>query len=934
MPASGRLEIDASGYGTLQDPHVEATIVGDRLRSGDLTVGPARVVLAVDDRRGEFRFDIGGAATTYQASGTIRGSVAESGAARVELQKITARAKDMTVRVPVGQVRLSETGQLRINGLRAAVSGRITELGPSVELARAEIQSVRVNGPRDVTNTAAWSNLNINDVRELESTVVVDKVEVVAERFQIPQLKGGKVAAKLAIVDRTRKQLQLDVDDLQTTYLDVPVNATLTAALDPAQLEVKAAVDAGRRGSIDAAILVDPPAQPLVPEAWMKLRPQALESAKIVAKDLRVDGLGAQFNQPALQGTVDGELVAQTRGEIVDVTLKVLDLKVRQADAPIDLRVKLAAAKEQLGVKVDTRLGKRDLIEGNFDFAAGTRALYARGGEALLTSKVEGMVLLPPTELRWLFDQFDVESRPVAGKVKAVVEVHGTLETPTVRAKAMAPGATLAGISFRDLSLEGRLRAGGFAGQVLATQDRGGRLIVDAQGTLAAPAESKVRLRANDFSLEFLNPILDAADAPVRELRGELAANVGVDRATDPDPRGWLRISDLRLRSQTPIRDIRDGDLQARLNKGRLEFAIRGKSSGGTFSIDGGARMPEVMPERVWAELKADDLKIATGTTSLEIDTRTTFRADRTGELWKSNLIIYDTKVELPKSSGRELHPTGDPEDVVYVDARALAEAEKAKAENGESGGMALRMKIRTRDPIKVVGDQFEGRVSVRMDLSQVLGQTAIDGYAEVLDGDVILFDREWEVQRARANFQGRIPPNPDLNVVLAHEFDTATVYIAVRGTKEQPTIDLRSEPGIYDQAQLLSFVLGGSPDEGDRAAGGEEGSLASKAGGVVGGLLASQVEKAVSKAFPIDTLKIGTEGLGGDAVQTVTVGKWLTEDVFVAYQHRFQTDADDNRNEAQLEYHIFQNWVLEGTIGEHDQGRAGSADILWSKRF
>ncbi len=149
---------------------------------------------------------------------------------------------------------------------------------------------------------------------------------------------------------------------------------------------------------------------------------------------------------------------------------------------------------------------------------------------------------------------------------------------------------------------------------------------------------------------------------------------------------------------------------------------------------------------------------------------------------------------------------------------------------------------------------------------------------------------------------------------------------IGVTGSGSRPELKLRSSPARYDDSQLLSFVLGASPDD-DRS--GEE-SASSRTAGVASTLLANKLQSVVRDIVPIDVLKID---LADDeaAAEKLTVGKWITKKIFFAYRRRFEAQDSENANEAVIEYRFRRRWLLETFYGDHG---AGGIDLLWIRRF
>jgi translocation and assembly module TamB len=207
-------------------------------------------------------------------------------------------------------------------------------------------------------------------------------------------------------------------------------------------------------------------------------------------------------------------------------------------------------------------------------------------------------------------------------------------------------------------------------------------------------------------------------------------------------------------------------------------------------------------------------------------------------------------------------------------------------------------------------------------------GDVTLAGGVESISGFIMLFGRRYDIVHANLSFDtGDKPGNPRLDIRLAHEFRTATVYIDVTGRLEKPRLMLSSDPGSYDQAQLLGFVLGGDPD--DPAIG--QTDVGSKAVGVASTVLLGQVQQQLKSALPLDVLSVQV-GEGTDANTTrLEVGKWVNERFFVGYRARINAPDTKNENEVSVQYRLARRWLVDAFFG--DRG-VGGADVLWTKRF
>src|SRR5262249_15908004 len=157
-------------------------------------------------------------------------------------------------------------------------------------------------------------------------------------------------------------------------------------------------------------------------------------------------------------------------------------------------------------------------------------------------------------------------------------------------------------------------------------------------------------------------------------------------------------------------------------------------------------------------------------------------------------------------------------------------------------------------------------------------------------------------------------------DVEISHEFQTTTVYVDVTGTVREPRIDLRANPGSYDQAQILGWVLGGDPDQPSSS---DKQPLQDRAVGVASNVLLGQVNSQLRNILAIDVVNVQTGEGANQTTTRVEVGKWVTEKLFVGYQGRIEADETQNANEAEIQYRFARRWLLDAFFGDRGVGGA-----------
>ena len=242
----------------------------------------------------------------------------------------------------------------------------------------------------------------------------------------------------------------------------------------------------------------------------------------------------------------------------------------------------------------------------------------------------------------------------------------------------------------------------------------------------------------------------------------------------------------------------------------------------------------------------------------------------------------------------------------------------------------AIRLKITTEQDILIRGEQVNARLIATLDVTWIAGQTSVQGTVKTAGGYVQISANRWEIQRGEASFGGEMPVNPYLDVRIARDVQGEMVYVNVVGRLSTPRVSFASDSGSYDQAQLLGMVLSGQAPGGPSSGGT---SLGEKTTSTATAFLTGQLTNAVRQTgLPVNALRVGTSNIGGqEEVSYVTVGKWVTSRLFVAYRHRFVAEPDENFNEGTFQDYFARDWMIEGVAG--DRGTA-SLDVLWIVPF
>jgi autotransporter translocation and assembly factor TamB len=288
-----------------------------------------------------------------------------------------------------------------------------------------------------------------------------------------------------------------------------------------------------------------------------------------------------------------------------------------------------------------------------------------------------------------------------------------------------------------------------------------------------------------------------------------------------------------------------------------------------------------------------------------------------TATVWLPKLSIGSRAVQRIKAH----------DDVRFVDgaSRAAAARDAAKQPGTPTTvrleGEANTVFVRAKD----VDLELTSRLTLQ---TTPTGQPALFGAIRMRRGRIAIGAQRFDLDGSRIVFDGSATPRLDLR--LAHVFPDATVYVEIRGTAAKPELRFRSDPAIYDQAQIVSLVLTG------RLSGTPGGPSADPTAVIASTVLGKLADK-LAPQLGLDVLKVERsattpeEKSSGRFAERVEVGKYVSERVYVSYAHVFGATESQNANEAQAEYRASADWAAQTVFG--DAG-VGGVDAFWTRKY
>lgn len=852
--------------------------------------------------------------------------------------------------------------------LRAKMAGR--RLEALIETKVDKIGAVRavahVDTPRALTDGRAWKRMRANAVESI--TVDADRVDLAALAAALGEKRLEAGTAKVhAEVGRGLATGKLQVELAGTKVrpdkdllIAFDGHAGLELAADQVRLEAR--IDGKRRGQIALDASVDRPARPFDPAAWrqagirvirnVELRVTRIDlaqlepaapgrSARIQKKEKlgRLPDVALEKPRLDLHGTVDLELSVGPRGEVIAGRVGLAGVRARRFAVPISGELSFVANPKDTGAHLLLETGGSPIVRGTLATALGTEALLAARDPRALAARARAASLqvdltIPQQSISRLAAL--AGKWQASGQLSGYVKVRGTAAAPVVTAQLRAPGLTAEGVRFHSLDLDARYRASGWYARAFAEQDGGGALKLEARhGSEAVAAGARpgdrlfLRFTASRFRIAFLAPLWNKPGGTLTHLDGLLGAKVSAAGTLErPRVDGTITLRDGEARLARMLRPLDHLNAKINISGSVARIDIGARSRPGRVEVEGFFAFYRPVASYFNLKVKARDLPVLAGTQLLSVKGNVNASGRLQNRLWTIDTHIEKgIVVRLPSGQTAQLHPTGALEDVTFVDPAGLAEAEGRRKATETTGAMGVRLRIRTDDRVIVRGDMVRTELRVKLQVTMIEGKTSVTGTVDAVRGWVEIVGRRYDIERAWVVFEGEMPPDPRLDVRISHRFTETTLYVDVVGPLSRPNITFGSDSGKYDQAQLLAMVLGSEPGESQA-----DSDTSHKAAGAAAALIAGQVSTALKRSgLPIDALKVGTEAGNEQVVTYVTVGKWITDRMFIAYRRRFEAEVTENLNEGVFQHYFARDWMWEGVAG--DRGTA-SVDLLWIVPF
>jgi hypothetical protein len=911
--ADGRVAVDATYYRA-----------GAKKGDLDATLAAERLDLKEVDRSFGISPKLGPDA---RIAGTIdlRAHVASTGG-RLTAQ-VGGRAQGLSVRADVTPIDASLDAH--VDASQVVLDATVRGVGVGAFTA-----SFDVTPPARLTDANAWRQLDRSAIRRGRHALENLDLAAMQRLTGKPPTTTGRVDGELTFTAQETNGA-IHVRGVETPALVTPVDADLgITQTGHGLVTATLAVTLREVTTVHAVAMLAVPAKPFDTAAWAALDADEMRGITVKVEDFVLDA--RKSRRLGLTQSWYGRATAMLQVDpgftAVSAAIDANGLRGGPLARPADLHLEARLDGERLTVSGSGTIDGRPVIGLDGHAPVGLPAILRDGGVALAQAPLVGRLSIDQLPLSALGTAGNAETvdakAPLSGTLNARAMILGTVARPVGRVNAVVSnvGGGDGGNVLRELRAEASYDGSLVHAAVNGRQSNGGKLVASVDFPVAAVHQVEAKLEAQKFDLA---PLEHLAPMRLYGLAGVVDAKLavtGAELARDTKIDGHLKIDGARIPLAATIGTLRRATLDVKADKGEVTVKVHGEVGDGKLDLQAHAQIEGLDPRSAEATLVVDQITLV-NQLQPRIAAALDVKVHRDGEVWRVDARLHEGSLVVPEEKGNQLHPTGAPSDMVFIEngrpPPAVADPKGSSITIGQRPLHPYLVAKLTITPTRVKSKELNGLVRGELTAEVGTDSASVDGLIQVARGEVDLFDRRYRIERANLRFDGDV--DPVLDIRLVHDFPEVTLYAQVRGRLSKPVLDLTSEPATYSQGQLLSYLLGGNPgaDPGNE--------VQSAATGVASSLVSQKVGKYLGKVLPVelDVLRFEAATAGNSAA--VTVGKWITRKLFVAYRRHLESRPDENAGEGQLEYYLGRRVLIEATVG--DRGYHG-ADLLWLRRW
>jgi translocation and assembly module TamB len=432
------------------------------------------------------------------------------------------------------------------------------------------------------------------------------------------------------------------------------------------------------------------------------------------------------------------------------------------------------------------------------------------------------------------------------------------------------------------------------------------RLVLPGFNPLSAePAEQPMKA---SVQLDILDMrMIESITSEIHELQGEFKLQLIAEGTLDhPLLSGHAELLNGELQIPRLGLNIEKLTLSSRSDNDRtLNFHLDARSGGGKLAVDGHTRLDRADGWPTEISIKGDKFEV-----SSIPEARVMASPDLKIKL-KNRSIDISGNIDIPYA---KLQPKDITQAATTSSDTVIIGGEQQPEEKWL---ITTEVRLTLGDRVHFYGFGFEGRLGGSLLLKDEPGQlTTATGVITIPEGNYRAYGQRLEVENGRIVYTGGPLTNPGLDLRAVRKVSDITVGLTVRGSLNQPQLEIFSSPAM-SQTDALAYLILGRPLE---SANSEEGNTMAKAALALGLSGGDQIARGLGDRFGLDDMRVESSDTGDQA--SLVVGRYISPKLYASYG----VGLIESINTLTLRYQISNKWQIKAESGE-----AQGADILYT---
>ncbi|MBN1481538.1 translocation/assembly module TamB [candidate division KSB1 bacterium] len=451
---------------------------------------------------------------------------------------------------------------------------------------------------------------------------------------------------------------------------------------------------------------------------------------------------------------------------------------------------------------------------------------------------------------------------------------------------------------------------------------------------------------------------LQATDVPIQnigllkqwvdEYRGYLNINIhATNSLSDVTPRGYIALENCHVRNEQLGFSMDDVNMKINIQPDSIVLQrFSARQNKGSLDITGFAALDSSIfsgiLDAIQIKVSANDFYLSQKPEhEIQIDSDIFIQGTPDSLNFGGSLEVLRASIYLPAFTSRK-NTTENPQTPLLVEAISAAETDTSrldstifvevkKAPPPVMKNLRGTLKVKMPRNIWIKNDNFRAEIGGNIDIIKNAEFFELFGTINILRGQYDFLARRFKLTEGTISFQGGEKINPMLNVTAGYTFrdanrDKKTVYLLVNDKALNPEITFKLDDNNITEGEAVSYILfNRSPDQ----VGAQNGQGPSQTGylatDLVYGMMSAELSRRFGQQLGVDYIEIK----GQDNLNTATfvVGKYITPDLFMSYEHSIGTLEEDHAPQVvTVEYQLTKYIFLQLVSGDT---KTTGADII-----